>query len=79
MMICHSRTPEKIMSKAKMQLNRFKQGERISRKVKCTGKQKGAYSTLKINVGAFWRLLSRDAGKNWELMTHERYNKEILK
>ncbi|MDC9612940.1 hypothetical protein PSI19_03380 [Xenorhabdus khoisanae] len=77
--IFRARTPEKIISKAKFQLSRFKQGERISHKVKCAGKQKGAYSTLKINVGAFWRLLSRDAGKNWELMTHERYNKEIFK
>ncbi len=76
LIICRSRPSEKVINKAEIQLNRFEQGERISHKVKCTGKP---YSTLKINVGAFWRLLSRDAGKNWELMTHERYNKEIFK
>lgn len=71
-----TRIPEKIINKATKQLIRFKQGERISIKMKCAGKQGGI---LKINVGTFWRLLSRDNGRNWELMTHERYNKEILK
>ncbi|CCW28939.1 hypothetical protein ABLA30_19585 [Xenorhabdus nematophila] len=75
-LMCRTRIPEKIINKATKQLTRFKKGERISTKMKCGGKRGGI---LKINVGTFWRLLSRDNGRNWELMTHERYNKEIFK
>ncbi|HAT2284177.1 TPA: hypothetical protein I8190_000873 [Citrobacter freundii] len=31
------------------------------------------YLSLKVNPS--WRLLSKDDGRNWEVMTHERYNK----
>lgn len=32
---------------------------------------------LKVNVGPFWRLLSKDGGRQWWLMDHETYNLEI--
>ncbi|HID8815249.1 ParE family toxin-like protein [Enterobacter roggenkampii] len=30
---------------------------------------------LSLRVNRRWRLLSRDGGKNWEVMSHERYSK----
>lgn len=32
---------------------------------------------LKIDVGPFWRILSKDGGRQWWLMDHETYNREI--
>ncbi|MBJ9136036.1 ParE family toxin-like protein [Citrobacter farmeri] len=32
---------------------------------------------LKIDVGPFWRILSKDGGQQWWLMDHETYNREI--
>lgn len=32
---------------------------------------------LSIHVSLRWRLLSKDKGRRWVLMTHERYNKQI--
>lgn len=32
---------------------------------------------LSIHVSLRWRLLSKDKGQRWVLMTHERYNKQI--
>ncbi|MFY7435247.1 hypothetical protein [Enterobacter cloacae complex sp. CDL008] len=29
-----------------------------------------------VHVSYRWRLLSKDKGRHWELMTHERYNKQ---
>lgn len=34
---------------------------------------------MKMDVGTFWRMLSRDQGQSWELMSHERYNKMITR
>lgn len=31
---------------------------------------------LSVHVSYRWRLLSKDKGRHWELMTHERYNKQ---
>jgi hypothetical protein len=63
-----------LRRKAQHQVRRFQRGERnyIRLKEKGTG-------YLKINVGLFWRLLSRDNGQSWELMLHERYNNAIRK
>ncbi|STQ14879.1 Uncharacterised protein [Enterobacter cloacae] len=32
---------------------------------------------LKIDVGPFWRILSKDGCRQWWLMDHETYNREI--
>lgn len=34
---------------------------------------------LVIRLGCRWRLLSKDGGKVWSLLTHERYNVESKK
>ena len=31
---------------------------------------------LSLKVNRRWRLLSRDGGQNWEVMSHETYNRE---
>ncbi|MEL0581151.1 hypothetical protein AACK17_21780 [Pectobacterium punjabense] len=60
--------------KAKNQIRRFRQGERNYTRLVDKGSR-----YLKIDIGPFWRLLSRNHGDSWELMNHERYNKEIRK
>lgn len=60
--------------KAKNQIRRFRNGERNYTRLL----DKGSLY-LKIDIGPFWRLLSRNQGDSWELMNHERYNKEIRK
>jgi hypothetical protein len=49
---------------------------RAGRKVFCRLEQNGY---LKMNVGPFWRLLSKDGGHQWLLMDHKTYNREIRK
>jgi hypothetical protein len=60
--------------KAVVELQRFHQGVHNYTRLR----EKGT-GYLKINIGLFWRLLSRDRGRTWELMSHERYNGEIRK
>ncbi|ABS46834.1 conserved hypothetical protein [Yersinia pseudotuberculosis IP 31758] len=43
----------------------------------CKRLQENGY--LKINVGPFWRMLSKDGGQCWILMNHQTYNREIRK
>ncbi|MDC9606587.1 hypothetical protein [Xenorhabdus griffiniae] len=66
--------PLSLRHKAQHQVRCYQQGERNYVRLKEKGK-----GYLKINVGLFWRLLSRDNGQSWELMLHERYNNEIRK
>lgn len=58
--------------KACQQVDRFKRGERNYIRLK-----RNRY--LKIDIGVYWRLLSRNDGGDWELMPHERYSKAIKK
>ncbi|HHZ0271459.1 TPA: hypothetical protein ACV8DK_005587 [Escherichia coli] len=34
------------------------------------------HNYLVIRIGFRWRLLSKNNGKSWDLLTHETYNKE---
>ncbi len=34
---------------------------------------------LKMDIGPFWRMLSKDGGRHWLLMDHQTYNREIRK
>lgn len=78
-LVCSQRVPEKVRQKAQLQLQRLAKGERLTRKVKCGGKRGGVCALMKMDVGTFWRMLSRDQGQSWELMSHERYNKMITR
>ncbi|WP_035889402.1 hypothetical protein [Kosakonia radicincitans] len=75
-----------------MQLSDFKPRQQISPSVRrhanqlfdalCGGKKVycrlNMNGYLKMNVGPFWRILSKD-GVQWWLMDHETYNREIRK
>ncbi|WP_289996623.1 ParE family toxin-like protein [Photorhabdus laumondii] len=65
--------------KAVEQLKRYRQGSKNYTRIRAKGKGKVSHRCLKIDIGMFWRLLSRNGGRDWEMMTHERYNNEIWK
>lgn len=73
--------PPACQKKAIEQVKRFRRGERNYKHLHVNGKGKcpPGHAWMKINVGACWRLLSRNSGADWHLLTHERYNTEILK
>ena len=56
-------TPPQCCQKALRQVRRFRPGAR----------------NYKIDLGPFWRLLSRNEGRTWLLLSHERYNSAIRK
>jgi hypothetical protein len=61
-----------IYARATALLHDFERGRRIFRRTKRRGH-------LSIRIGLFWRLLSKDNGATWRLMTHSTYNREINK
>ncbi|WP_053141017.1 hypothetical protein [Erwinia billingiae] len=61
--------PLSLRKKAAVAVLRFGQGERNYKRL--NDNRTGYY---KIDLGPFWRLLSRDEGRTWEMMNHERYN-----
>lgn len=73
-MITLAGTPAKpdVYRKAISLLAQFRRGNRVFRRIKPHG-------YLKINIGYRWRLLSKNGGKDWRLMTHETYNVEYRK
>lgn len=61
------RIPERIHLQALQILMRYRRRRILPRRIRRTG-----YLSLKVNQR--WSLLSRDGGRNWEVMTHEKYN-----
>lgn len=61
-----------IRRKADSLIAALKHGKKV-----CKRLQENGY--LKINVGPFWRMLSKDGGQGWILMNHQTYNREIRK
>lgn len=59
------RIPERVHLQALQVLRKRVYARRMRR----TG-----YLSLKVNPR--WRLLSKDDGRNWEVMSHETYNRE---
>ncbi|AYH10182.1 hypothetical protein C5E22_11730 [Pectobacterium parmentieri] len=70
MLTVASHVSESVMVKAFSILTEFYSGKKIYRVVK-------PYHYYSVNVSYRWRLLSKDNGRHWELMTHERYNKQF--
>lgn len=62
--------PIKVQQKADVVLTKYKRGLINARKSKNRG-------YLSLEVGRDWRLLSKDGGKSFELMSHETYNRQI--
>ncbi|KZP84488.1 ParE family toxin-like protein [Enterobacter hormaechei] len=69
-MAIRSQPPEWIKLKAKRLLQLYREQLKIPRKSK-----KMAY--LSFEVGPRWRLLSKDNGQNWSLLSHSEYNMVI--
>ncbi|WP_420843000.1 hypothetical protein [Enterobacter kobei] len=66
-MAIRSQPPECIKMKANRLLQLYRERLRIPRKSK-----KMAY--LSFEVGPRWRLLSKDNGLHWSLLSHSEYN-----
>lgn len=67
-MLTAIRIPERIHQQALLVLARYRRRRIFPRRMISTG-----YLSLKVN--RCWRLLSRDGGQDWEIMSHERYSK----
>ncbi|MFZ5272108.1 hypothetical protein [Enterobacter asburiae] len=61
-----------IYAKALALLHEFDRGRRVFSRTRQHG-------YLHINITAWWKLLSKDAGKSWRLMTHATFEKEVKK
>ncbi|WP_230011556.1 hypothetical protein [Citrobacter koseri] len=64
------RTPERVHQQAMQTLLRYRRKRIYARRLRRTG-----YLSLKVNPR--WRLLSKYDGRNWEVMSHEKYSGEI--
>lgn len=62
------RIPLRVHLKAAIMLCWYRQGKAFARRMHRTG-------YLSIPVTPRWRLLSKNEGKDWELMSHETYNR----
>lgn len=61
------RVPEWVHMRAVLVLARYRAQRIRARRMHRTGH-------LSLVVNPRWRLLSRDGGKNWQVMSHEQYN-----
>lgn len=61
--------PAQALIKAGQILEMWQRGEAAITHLKRSG-------SISLKVGIRWRLLSRDNGDTWDLLTHERYNRE---
>lgn len=62
----------RIYAKAAALLSRFDRGEKVYTKTK-------RFAYLEIRVTAWWRLLSKNCGVSWKLMTHAAFDNEVNK
>ncbi|HEY2454455.1 MAG TPA: hypothetical protein VGI71_17940 [Scandinavium sp.] len=61
-----------IRKRAVRMLEALRLGKKVFRRLDANG-------YLKMDLGPHWRILSKDGGKQWWLMNHETYNREIRK
>ncbi|MFD1802155.1 hypothetical protein ACFSFZ_08120 [Mixta tenebrionis] len=66
--------PVRYCKKARRQIQLFRCGTHNYKRLEDRG-----CGYFKIDIGPFWRLLSRNNGRTWLLLSHERYNREIRK
>ena len=65
---CHA--PSCVWNKVVAEVTAFRRGKKNYSRTK----QK---KYLVIRIGFKWRVLSKDDGNFWQLMTHETYNREL--
>lgn len=68
--VCSAPLP--VCTKAIAALKCFSRGQRNFTRIK-------PHAYLVIRIGRRWRLLSKNCGAQWRLMTHETYNQEFRK
>ena len=61
------KAPEWVVTQATKKLAQYRKRRIFPCRIHGTG-----YLSLKVNPR--WRLLSQNGGKDWQLLTHERYN-----
>lgn len=61
----------RVQARALRLLRQYEHGEHNFSRIKPHG-------YLVIRVGIRWRLLSKNGGQHWQLMTHETYNRESI-
>ena len=64
------RIPERVHLQALQVLLRYRRRRIFPQRMRRTG-----HLSLKVNPR--WRLLSKDDGRNWVVMSHSTYNREI--
>ena len=66
MIITSNRIPPHVNEKASQILSLYSKGNIKPCRIKC--------GNLSLKIGRKWRLLSRNNGTCWEVMSHEKYN-----
>ncbi|HHT5083154.1 ParE family toxin-like protein [Klebsiella michiganensis] len=66
MIIISNRIPSHVNEKASHVLSLYSKGDIKPCRIKC--------GNLSLKIGRKWRLLSRNNGTCWEVMSHEKYN-----
>lgn len=66
------KAPEWVIAQAARKLTQYRRGRLFARRTYRRG-----YLSLAVNPR--WRLLSRNGGRDWQLMSHSDYNQEIEK
>ncbi|WP_413535030.1 hypothetical protein [Rahnella inusitata] len=61
------RVPERVHLRAISVLSMYRKQRLHAARILGTG-------NLSLKVNRRWRLLSKDHGQNWQLMSHEKYN-----
>jgi len=61
-----------VRRKALCLVDALKSGKKVCKRLDAKG-------YLKMDIGPFWRMLSKDGGYHWFLMNHQTYNREIKK
>ena len=61
------KAPEWVINQATRKLSQYRKRRIFPCRIRGTG-----YLSLKVNRR--WRMLSLNGGKDWQLMTHEKYN-----
>lgn len=67
-------TPSQCSRKALRLVSQFHRGDR-----NYTRPEDRGCGYVKIDTGPFWRLLSRNGGRTWLLLSHGRYNSAVRK
>lgn len=61
------KAPAWVVDKAVSVLKKYRHQRQLPKRILSTG-------NLSLKVNRRWRLLSKNQGKSWQLMSHERYN-----